>query len=103
MKLQRSTLNSYLVEENVKYCYDVNVFVGLLTTAVCVYSGALQRRCVRLMRETTMQTFGGSTVFTVKIVGTFKKETRRVQKRVLTTLTCERKRVTLNWNKFILT
>ena len=42
------------------------------------------------MHETTLQTFGGDAVFTVKIVGVFKTETRRGRKRDLTTWTCER-------------
>ena len=39
------------------------------------------------MHKTTLQTVRGDTVFTVKIVGVFKMETRRGQKRDLTTWT----------------
>ena len=42
------------------------------------------------MCETTMQTFGGSAVLTVKIVGTFKTGTRSGRKRDLTTWARER-------------
>ena len=40
-------------------------------------------RCVRLIRETTLQIFGGMAVFTVKIAGAFKMETCRGHKRHL--------------------
>ena len=50
-------------------------------------TGLLQLiECIGLMRGTTLQTFGRDTVFTVKIVGAFKTETRRGQKWDLTTL-----------------
>ena len=60
------------------------MFAGLLTTTVCIYRGASQRRCVGLMRGTMLQTFGGDTVSMVKIVRAFKTETRRGQKGDLT-------------------
>ena len=41
------------------------------------------------MREATLQTFGEDTVFTVKIVGVFKRETRRGRESDLTTWTSE--------------
>ena len=71
------------------------MFLGLLTRAVCVYWVALQRRCVGLTREIKLQTFGGDTLFTVKNVGVFKKETRRGQKRYLNTCTRGRNGVNL--------
>ena len=71
------------------------MFAGLLTTTVCMYWGASQRWCVGLMRETTLQTFGGDAVFMVKIVGAFKTETRRGRKWDLTRWTRERKGVNL--------
>ena len=71
------------------------MFAGLLTTTVCMYWGASQRWCVGLMRETTLQTFGGDTVFMMKIVGAFKTETRRGRKWDLTRWARERKGVNL--------
>ena len=56
------------------------MFLGLLTTVVCVYWGGLQRQYVGLMCETRLQTFGEDAVFTVKIVRAFKIETYRGQK-----------------------
>ena len=50
------------------------MFAGLLTATVCMYGGALQSLCVGLMRETTLQTFGGDTVFTEKTVGVLNTE-----------------------------
>ena len=47
------------------------------------------------MRETTLRTLGGIAVFSVKIVGAFKMETRREQKRDLTTWIRERNGVNL--------
>ena len=41
------------------------MLIGLLTTVVCMYWGALQRGCVGFMHETALQTFGGSAVFPV--------------------------------------
>ena len=55
----------------------------------------LQRRCIRLIRETTFQKFGDNTVFTVKIVGAIKTATHRGQKKDLATCTCERNGVNL--------
>ena len=54
------------------------------------------------MRETTLQTVRGDTVFTVEIVGVFKMETRRGQKRDLTTWTLARNGVnfTLTFTKW---
>ena len=51
--------------------------------------------CVALICETTLQTFRGSAVFTVKIVGAFKMETRRRWERDLTTWARERNAVNL--------
>ena len=47
------------------------------------------------MRDTTLQTFRRDTVFTVKIVGVFKTETRRGRNKNLTTWTRERNGVNL--------
>ena len=60
-----------------------------------MYWGASHRQCVGLMRETTLQTFGGDAVFTVKIAGVFKTETRRGRTWDLTTWTGERNGVNL--------
>ena len=57
------------------------MFAGFLTTTACMYWGASQRRYVGLMRETMLQTFGGDTVFTVKIVGAFKTDTQGTEVR----------------------
>ena len=62
------------------------MFLGLLTTAVCMYRGALQMRCAGLMCEISA---GGSAVFMMKTVGGFKMETRRKRNRDLTTQACE--------------
>ena len=66
------------------------MFAGLLTTTVCMYWGASQRRSVGLMHETMLQTFGEGTAFTVKIAAAFKTETHKGQKWDLTTWTGER-------------
>ena len=47
------------------------------------------------MRDTTLQTFRRDTVFTMKIVGVFKTETRRERNKNLTTWTRERNGVNL--------
>ena len=47
------------------------------------------------MRETTLQTFGGSTVFTAKNVDIFTTETHRGRERDFTTWTRERNGVNL--------
>ena len=47
------------------------------------------------MRKTSLQTYAGDEVFTVKIVAVFKTETRTGQKRDLTTWTRERDGVNL--------
>ena len=52
-------------------------------------------RCVALMCECILQTFGGSAVFTAKVVAAFKTETRRGWKKDLTTWTHERNGVNL--------
>ena len=85
MKLQRSLLNLHLVEVNIKFFYDANrcVFRVVDYNGMCV----LQRQSVGLMLETTLETLRVSTVFTLKIVGVFKTETRRGMKKVNLTLT----------------
>ena len=47
------------------------------------------------MRDTTLQTFGRDPVFTVKIVGVFKTETRKGRNRDLSTLIREHNGVNL--------
>ena len=71
------------------------MFARFLTTTACMYWGALQRWCIGLMCETTLQTFGGDTVFTVKTAGASKTETGKGWKWDLTSWTRERNGVNL--------
>ena len=61
------------------------MLVGLFITMVYVYWDLLQKQCLGLMLETTLQTFRGSAVFTVKIVDAFKMDTHIAQKRASST------------------